>query len=76
MQIKNKHKIRQPFRTLLPIAVWLLVWLIAAMVVNKTLLIPKITILIITFICLNLKEAEMEEGGQNVQSSSYKAKKY
>ncbi|MBO4416468.1 MAG: ABC transporter permease subunit [Lachnospiraceae bacterium] len=41
MKNKKKHRIRQPFRALLPIAVWLLVWLIAAMVVNKTLLIPK-----------------------------------
>ena len=38
--MKEKKKIRQPFRILLPLAVWILVWLTASMIVNKTLLIP------------------------------------
>lgn len=41
MRIKETHRIRRPFNILLPIAVWLLVWLTASMVVNKTLLIPR-----------------------------------
>lgn len=41
MRIKETHRIRRPFNILLPVAVWLLVWLTASMVVNKTLLIPR-----------------------------------
>ena len=41
MRIKETHRIRRPFNILLPVAVWLLVWLTASRVVNKTLLIPR-----------------------------------
>ena len=40
MTKKNRFKLRQPFKILLPIAVWVLVWQIAALIVNKALLIP------------------------------------
>ena len=37
----KKHSIRQPFRTLLPIGVWVLIWQLSAIAVNKVLLIPR-----------------------------------
>ena len=38
--MNDRKRIRQPFRTLLPIAVWIIVWQLASMAVNKILLIP------------------------------------
>lgn len=37
----KKKCIRQPFRTLLPIGVWVLIWQLSAIAVNKVLLIPR-----------------------------------
>ncbi len=38
--MRKKITIRQPFKALLPLAVWIFVWQLAAMAVNKVLLIP------------------------------------
>lgn len=38
---KSKHKLRQPFKVLLPIGVWILIWQLASIAVNKVLLIPR-----------------------------------
>ena len=38
--MRKRKTLKQPLRTLLPLAVWLIVWQIAAMIVNKVLLIP------------------------------------
>ena len=38
--MNDRKRIRQPFRILLPIAVWIIVWQLASMAVDKILLIP------------------------------------